>query len=508
MGERERQAHDGASASWPTLRDLLAPVFRRSRLVAVSFSGILLGAVLSGLLLPKKYEAQMKILVRRERLDPVVTPDRDPQPQLRNEVREEELNSEVELLKSRDLLEAVVTRCGLHESRNNSIWARLESIFEPGEAPPARGNDIRIPQAVRSLEKTLQVEPIKKTNLIKVNYTSADPQQSARVLTTLASLYMEKHLTVHRPPGAFSFFQQETKRYREQLVAAEKRSADFSREEGIVAAQLEKEITLQKLAEFESALKETQTAAAEATKRVQALEAQLATTPLRQTTQVRTSDNTFLLQQLKSTLLSLELKRTELLTRFAPTYDTVREVDTQIAQTHTAIDAALKTPVRDETTDRDPTHEWVRGELVKSRTELAATHERAQSIARVVRAYQEKASTLHQKETVQQDLKREVKSAEENYLLYLRKQEEARISDAMDRRQILNVAIAEAATVPSLPSSPQWMFTLLVGGLLASVVSVGLAFVFDHFDPSLRTPDEVQSLLNMPVLAAIPKNNT
>ena len=506
MQEQDAQVYKGEAGSSPTPRDLLAPIFRWRRLVVVSFSGILLGAVLSGILLPKEYDAQMKILVRRERIDPVVTPDRDSQPQFRNEVREEELNSEVELLKSRDLLEEVVTTCGLHESSNESIWARILSVFEPRQMLSEGEKDIRVPQAARRLEKALQAKPIKKTNLIKVSYKSTDPQLAARVLRTLASLYMDKHLTVHRPPGAFDFFQQQTERYREQLVAAEKRLAEFSRGEGVVAAKLEKEITLQKLAEFESTLKETHTAAAEAGKRVQDLEVQLAKTPLRLTTQVRIADNAALLQSLKSTLLSLELKRTELLTKFSPTYQAVLEVDTQIAQTRAAIEAALDAPVRDETTDRDPTHEWLRGELVKYRTELAALQARAQSTARVVRVYQEKASVLDQKETIQQDLMREVKSAEENYLLYLHKQEEARISDAMDRQRIVNVAIAEAATVPSLPSNSPWMLTVLIGGLLASLVSVGLAFVSDYLDPSLRTPDEVQALLNMPVLAAVPKN--
>src|SRR2546427_12681087 len=71
----------GDSASWTqprdperatTLRDVLAPVFRHRRLVSLTFLGLFLGVVLAGLLLPKKNEAQMKILVRRERMDPVV----------------------------------------------------------------------------------------------------------------------------------------------------------------------------------------------------------------------------------------------------------------------------------------------------------------------------------------------------------------------------------------------------------------------------------------------------
>ena len=52
----------------------------------------------------------------------------------------------------------------------------------------------------------------------------------------------------------------------------------------------------------------------------------------------------------------------------------------------------------------------------------------------------------------QDDLVRDVKTAEDNYLLYLRKREEARISDALDSKRIVNVSIAEAATVPALPT--------------------------------------------------------
>ncbi len=59
----------------------------------------------------------------------------------------------------------------------------------------------------------------------------------------------------------------------------------------------------------------------------------------RMTTVVRNSDNPQLLEQLKSTLLNLELKRTELLTKYEPTYPLVQEVDQQIADAKRAISA-------------------------------------------------------------------------------------------------------------------------------------------------------------------------
>jgi hypothetical protein len=95
------------------------------------------------------------------------------------------------------------------------------------------------------------------------------------------------------------------------------------------------------------------------------------------------------------------------------------------------------------------------------------------------------------------------KANEDNYLLYLKKGEEARIAAALDQNKILNVAIAESPIVPALPTRSAWTFAL-VGCLLASVVSMGLAITVDYTDRSFRTPSEVSAELNIPVLAAVP----
>ena len=222
-------------------------------------------------------------------------------------------------------------------------------------------------------------------------------------------------------------------------------------------------------------------------------------------TQVRNADDTMLLSQLRANLLTLELKRTELLGKFEPSYRPVQEIEAQITQTRDALAVAEKSQLHEETSDRDPTHEWAREELAKAKADLAGLQARAQATALTVQSYRANARSLERNEVVQDDLIRTVKATEENYLLYRRKQEEARISDALDRRRIINVAIAEAVTVPSLPSSHRSL-TLLLGLLLASTISLGLAFGSDYLDPTFRTPDEMMSFLNIPVLAAMPQN--
>jgi len=268
--------------------------------------------------------------------------------------------------------------------------------------------------------------------------------------------------------------------------------------------QLEKEIALQRLNEFEATLNQTQAAIVESEKRIHALGGQLAKTSPRLTTLVRTSDNPLLLQQLKSTLLTLELRRTELLSKFEPDYRPVQEIEKEIAQTQATIAAEEKAPVREEATDQNSIYQWLNQELAKAKAERVSLQGRAAETAQVVRTYREKAMALGQKAVGQQELMRDAKAAEGNYLLYLNKREEARISDELDRKRIVNVAIAEAATVPALPATSPWLFVLL-GGPVAALLSVGAAFIADFLDPTLRTADEVEQLLNVSVLAAMPK---
>src|SRR5271169_1438967 len=125
MDGQDYQSGASGSDRLPTLRDIATPIFRRPKLVLFTFLVLVGGTLLGVLLTPKDYEAKMKILVKRERVDAAVTPGRDAVMSNPGGVTEEELNSEVELLKSRDLLEKVVVSCNLQESLSGHFWDRL-----------------------------------------------------------------------------------------------------------------------------------------------------------------------------------------------------------------------------------------------------------------------------------------------------------------------------------------------------------------------------------------------
>ena len=102
----------------------------------------------------------------------------------------------------------------------------------------------------------------------------------------------------------------------------------------------------------------------------------------------------------------------------------------------------------------------------------------------------------------QGDLTRNAKAAEDNYLLLLHKQEEARISDELDQQRLFNVSVVEAASVPTLPvHSAVWY--LLRCTFLALLCALASAAGADRLDPMLRTQAELESILGVPVLASL-----
>jgi len=465
-----------------------------------TFLVVLTGGVLCALLIPSQYESETKLLVSHQRQDPAISAD--PKATISSEATsllssEEDINSEIELLTSNDLLEQVVRTC--HLDQMVTPLGKILDLFRD-TSPPAR-----LARAVDKLSNKLVVAPISGSNLIRVTYRSSDPQLSAHVIRTATELYLAKHIAVHRPNGAFDFFDKEAERYKSELGEAQKQIAIFAEKEDTVSAKVERENAVQKATEMEYELHTTEAAIREAQNRIASLERRLATTSERVVTTDR-NDSAFL-AQLKISLVNLQTKRTEMLTKFQPTYAPVQQIDKEIALTHQAISEAEASPVHSVTTDRNPIAQLLDEDLAKARTELASLYAKRTAANKIVDVYRKQAQGLLVTGLAQDDFVREAKLAEDNYLLYINKREEARIADALDRRRMVKVSVAEPATLPYFPVLP---VPLLIFGAvaIACIFGVGSGFAANYLDSSLHTPPQVEAWMQLPLLAAVPAPNT
>jgi uncharacterized protein involved in exopolysaccharide biosynthesis len=483
-----------------SLRDVASIWFRHKLLIVVTFLAIAVGTGVVTMLMPNEYESRMKILVKSIRTDVPITPERTngaAGAASDNSVTETQINSEIELLTSKDLLNEVAKGAGL-DRHSPSLMERV-GLKEKAETDAAR-----IEVAAERLSKDLVITPVKKTNIVEVTYSSSSPSVAANVLQKLQTLYLEKHLKLRRLPETYEFFKAQADQYEQQLRAAEAELSNFQRSMNVVSLTQQKDLTVQKMADARSKLMETQSLLNEVNERIVVLQDQMRTLQPRIVTQTRALPNQYSAERLNTMLVELKNRRTQLLSKFRAEDRLVREVDKQIETTKAALERASGQTATEQATDLNPLRQTLEAELARARIDRAGNQAKASSLEGQVQDYDNQLSRLESITGQYQDLTRRVKEAEDNYQLYEKKREEARIADELDQSKITNVSIAEVPVASQLPVRPNRPLNLVLGLFLAVVVSIGSVVAAEFMREDVQTPRELEALTGTMVLATVP----
>ncbi len=487
-----------------SLRDVAGVLFRYKFLICVTFLTVAMGTAVVTYLMPNEYESRMRILVKNTRTDMPITAERTSglngtAPE--TDVTENQINSEIELLSSKDLLNQVVKEADLSQ-KQPSLLQRLGLKEQP------RTSEAKVEEATERLAKTLVIEPVKKASIIEIKYSSESPAQAALVLQKVRDLYLEKHLRLHRPPGTFEFFKTQADQSEQQLLHAEKQLSSFQQSMNVVSLAQQKEQTVQKLTETRSRLLETEALLKDVSERISRVQQQLQTVQPRIVTQSRALPNQYSAERLNTMIVELQNRRTQLLTKFRPDDRLVKEVDQQIATTRAALHKAVRETSVEQSTDLNPLRQTLETELARARVDHAGAKGRHQTLVGQVAQYEAQLSRLEGITAEYEDLARKVKQSEESYQLYNKKQEEARIGDELDQNKITNVSIAEEPVQPQLPSQPNRPLNLILGVFLGILLSAGSVFSVELLRQTINTPRELEALTGAPVLASFPKDRS
>ncbi|HEV7475909.1 MAG TPA: Wzz/FepE/Etk N-terminal domain-containing protein [Pyrinomonadaceae bacterium] len=490
----------GKSEVQVSVRDIASVMFRHKLLVCVTFLAVALGTAVFTFMLPNEYESRMKILVKNTRSDVPITPERTTGATgvyFDNDVSENQINSEIELLTSEDLLKQVVTESGLYGG-GTSLSAKLGLK----EAP--RSQATQIEEASRRLAKDLVITPVKKANIIEVKYTSQSPEKAAVVLRKVQDLYLEKHVKLHRPPGTYEFFKTQADQSEAQLQEAEKRLSSFQQEMNVVSLTQQKDQTVQKMTEAKSKLLETEAFLREVTDRIAKGQQQMETLAPRVVTQSRALPNQYSAERLNTLVVELQNRRTQLLTKFRADDRLVKEVDQQLKNTRAALERASKETATEQSTDLNPLRQTLETEMARGRVDQAGATGRREMLAGQVKQYETQLSRLEGITAEYDDLTRQVKESADNYELYKKKEEEARITDELDQNKITNVSVAEAPVQPQLPVKPNRPLNLILGVFLGALLSIGSVVIAEFMRDTVLTPRELEMLTGRSVLASLP----
>ncbi|HEY4979866.1 MAG TPA: hypothetical protein VII25_11915 [Candidatus Acidoferrum sp.] len=482
-----------------TGRDIVAPLFRHWKITAWVF-GIVFGlsTLVAWVWAANYYVVTMQVLVEQDRSDPAITAAQNAAVVSNKGVTTDQVTSEVALLKGKDMLQTVAASCGLTDGG----WSPFNA-FLPSD--PAKRRAVKVEKVALGLVKKITVDATTASNVIDVKYGKwGEPETPACVLQTLSNLYLQKHLALQRPAGSTDFFAAEADKYQKALEVSEKRLSEFSSKAGVAAPEVLRNYMAQQEANSEASLYQAHQSIAADQERLKSIKAQMETTPSRATTSEVSNSASLLLQQLETNLVTAQMKRTQLLVKYEPTYPLVLEADQEIAETKAAIEKATSEKYVNKTTDRDQTYELLRADLAKTQTDLASQLATAAALQTSITSMKKQIVHLDGQAIEQGALVRDAKANEGNYLLYQNKREQEKTSDALDKKGIANVAIAVPPMVPLLPAHSPVM-VMILGLAFALFSAIAAAFVAEYMDPSFRTPAEVTETLHIPVLAFVPK---
>lgn len=484
-----------------SLRDLLHVIFKRKFQILLFFVGTFCTVALGTFLSKPTYEAKAQILVKLGR-ESIYVPEIGRASPVISINRQEQINSEIEILKSPFLAKEVVTALGptsIYPGLGQPRTGILASILHRAQKPPDP-----VTTALLALQSKLEIHAIKDSDVIEVRFKHTDPHMAATALNALANHYLERHLSVHKAPHSYAFFKQQAEYLKDKLNRDEARLQTLKAKHNVTSLEQQQRLLLTKTTELRSDLDRTKSQIAETQNRTAHLRQQLGKTPKTVAHGEDVNRNTVLLNTLEAQLVELQLRKKQLLTKYTDNSRLVQSVNEEIEIVQQKL--AEQEAKRYGTTHSgiNATYQLLQQELNRSEADLKSLEAKRTIQNTQLQEYHQELERLNSINTEHNHLQQEVEVDRQNYRLYLTKFEESRISDAMDSEKITSVTLIEPVQVPIKPVSPKKFLNLVLGVFLGAVGGLGLAFFLHYLDDSLETVEDVENCLEVPVLISIP----
>lgn len=470
------------------LRPFVETAFRFRRLWIVAAICVVLLSIIYTALTPRQYRSEMEMLVQNNRGDNQITAQPTAGSVMVNGVTEEQINSEVELLRSRSLADVVV----------DPQWTgNSASTMKPDQLHAHE-------KAVAQFSKDLSVEMIRRSNVIHITYTASDPHKATETLSRLMNAFLVKQREIAQPPGTAEFFASEAARYKSELDKAQQELAEFQQQHQMVSLGDSEQARDREINDAETQLRATDAQISETSQRTGTEVGQLKSIPDRQQTQERTLPNDYSVERLNTMLAELQNKRTTLLTKFTAQDRLVQETDKQIADTKTALTNARQMTSSERSTDVNPVWQAVTGSIIHNQTERQALKARHDALEEQIGKLKASLSTAEGSTVAFSTLRLKVADLQSSYELYAQKSNEAKMEDAMNENRLLNVAVAQSPTFAITPFRPKPAVDIILGCFTAIFFASFMVFFAEMGRTTIATPREADRLLRFSLLATVP----
>jgi len=287
------------------------------------------------------------------------------------------------------------------------------------------------------------------------------------------------------------------------LEAAEERLREYKERERILEPSEEIKVVLQHYAYLESVLADISLAKIDAQQKIYEIEQKLQGVDQIITSSTVVQENP-MVRNYQSRLAELEITLSGLRERYTERHPSIISIQAEIEETKGRLAQEVERVVGSETLTRNPIYSELYGQLIAMQVELAALEAKEAAMIQLQQMNEDNYLKLPAKELELIRLIRDVTVAEEIYVMLMTRNEEIRINEAMHAG---NLQAIDRAIVPEEPIKPRKMLNFAIAGVLGLFVGAGIAFLLDYVDNTIKTKEEAEKILGLPVLGQIPVFN-
>jgi uncharacterized protein involved in exopolysaccharide biosynthesis len=342
----------------------------------------------------------------------------------------------------------------------------------------------RAADPVRVLQAAVSVEPRRNTRLVAVTFEHPSPPLAAEVANALARQYVKHNLDVklRAAQEAMTWLNEQMTALRAKVQESSVALQNYRVKAGIMGLQEQRQITAQKIMDFNKQYLEAQAQRLSVEAKLHELQRVTADRGGAQT--IFTVADSQLIQKLKQEASELEVARAKLSRTYKEKHPEILKIDAQIEQVNQKIDAEIKTMMR------------------AVQTEFRVARAREETLLGNVNRLRTEAQELNEKEIQYLNLQRDADSNQQLYEAVLKRLKETGVTGGLETN---NVSVIEEAVRPRLPVRPRKALNLVIAVVVGLVIGVGTALTIEYFDTTVKTPDDVERYLGLPVIGIVPQ---
>lgn len=472
-----------------TTRDFLIATFFHIRIVLIAAMVPLLLAFAAAFTAKTEYTAKslLMVIVSREVTNANVT---DSGPAVLSIEGLKQVESEVQILESADVLRATIEQIGIDRLFPSGLLSYITSFL--------KSDADRMDQAIEKFRKVLRASVVSGSNVVEVSVTLPNRALAVEATDALVKNYLNYRRKVFENPTA-RILQIEVERFRMDLAGTDREIEalkskvgiiDFSQDAILAANQVD--TLLQRRRQVAERQVAVTAQLAEAEKQMKALPEQVF--DFTQKTDALGNDED------ANVLTRLLVERDRIKAQYAPGSQLLRDIDRQIATVRGKMENRSERPYSTDRDVRNPAISYVQNMILSLRVEQDALGRQFTELEQQQKVAEQRLSALRGAETQLIELNRRRDTLSDGYREYLRRAVAANIEETAAKTRESNVRVVQeaGASVTSRNLALPFLAAGLFGGLLFGAAAGAIA-------SALRTtfimPSEAERALQLPVLA-------